>query len=330
MRPTQRLDRFQQRHPRAGFALAVIYKFADDQGGYLSALLTYYGFLSLFPLLLLLTTILNFVLHDNPQLQQRVVNSALGQFPVIGDQLARTEAHGISGSGVALVVGVVGTLYGALGVAQAAQNMMNVAWMVPRNVRPNPIMGRLRGLLLLGVVGLAVAGTTVLSALGGSAQSFGATVGAGVQILLVVAAVVVNAAVFTLGFKLATVKDVAWRDVAHGAVMAALCWQVLQTFGTAYVGHVVKHAGATNSVFALVLGLIAWIYLESVVVVLAVEVNVVRTLRLYPRALLSPFTDDVDLTHADESTYRGQAEAQRAKSFQDIDVSFEAEPDRQD
>jgi membrane protein len=327
---TERLDRFQQRHPRAGLPLAVAYKFVDDQGGYLSALLTYYGFLSLFPLLLLLSTILNFALHNDPQLQERVVHSALGQFPVIGDQLARTQTHGVSGSGVALVVGIMGTLYGALGVAQAAQNMMNVAWMVPRNVRPNPLMGRLRGLLLLAVVGVAVAGTTVLSALGGSAHSFGATIGLGVKILLVVASVLVNAAVFTVAFKVATVKDVAWREVLAGAILAAVVWQILQSFGTAYVGHVVKNASATNSVFALVLGLIAWIYLESVVVVLAVEVNVVRTLRLYPRALLTPFTDDVDLTHADESAYRGQAQAQRAKSFQDIDVTFDEQPDRQD
>ncbi len=107
-----------------------------------------------------------------------------------------------------------------------------------------------------------------------------------------------------------------------GALLAAVGWQLLQSFGTAYVGHVVKNASATNGVFALVLGLIAWLYLEAVIVVLCAEVNVVRSRRLYPRALLTPFTDNVQLTGGDERAYTSAAKAQRNKGFQQIDVSF--------
>ncbi len=84
---TERLDAFQRRHGWAGFPLAVLYKFVEDQGPYLAALMTYYGFLSLFPLLLMLTSILGFVLQGDPQMLERVVDSTLRQFPVIGDQL---------------------------------------------------------------------------------------------------------------------------------------------------------------------------------------------------------------------------------------------------
>ena len=84
----------------------------------------------------------------------------------------------------------------------------------------------------------------------------------------------------------------------------------------------VKHASATNGVFALVLGLIAWLYLEAVIVVLCAEVNVVRSRRLYPRALLTPFTDNVQLTGGDEQAHTSAAKAQRNKGFQHIDVSF--------
>jgi YihY family inner membrane protein len=297
--------------------VAVVYKFADDQGNYLAALITYYGFLSLFPLLLLSATILSFVLHGNPDLQQKVLDSALGQFPIVGTQLA--DPQGLSGNGVGLAVGILGTVYGGLGVAQAAQNAMNTIWRVPRNSRPNPLQSRLRSLLLLLVVGLSLIGTTALAALGSVFNGFGI----GTKIALGIGTFALNAVVFTIAFRVATARDITLRQTVPGAVAAALTWQLLQYFGALYVGHVVKGATAINSVFALVLGLIAWIYLEAVIVVLAVEYNSVRSLGLYPRALLTPFTDDVDLTDADERSYTQQAEATRAKGFEEINVDFD-------
>src|SRR5664279_3742645 len=182
MTVVEALDRYQRNHRRAGVPIAVIYKFIDDQGTYLAALITYYGLVSLFPLLLFASTILNFVLHGRPDLQQDVLNSALGQFPVVGEQLA--DPHGVNGSGIALAIGIVGTIYGGLGVAQALQNAMNTVWRVPRNERPNPLRSRARSLLLLLVVGLAILGTTGLSALGGSAEAYGARIALGVKVVL--------------------------------------------------------------------------------------------------------------------------------------------------
>jgi membrane protein len=316
----QRLDRFQRAHPRAGLPIAVVYKFADDQGNYLAALITYYGFLSIFPLLLLSSTILNFVLEGDPGLQRRVLDSAVGQLPVVGTQLS--DPHGMSGSGLGLAIGILGTLYGGLGVAQAAQNAMNTIWRVPRNSRPNPLASRLRSLGLLCVVGVAVLGTTALAALGSIFDGFGLTT----KIVIGVGTFALNAAVFTVAFRIATARPISLRQTVPGAVAAALIWQVLQYVGAVYVGHVVNHATETNGVFALVLGLIAWLYLESVIVVLAVEYNTVRSLGLYPRALMTPFTDDVNLTPADEASYTQQAEAARAKGFEEITVDFERPP----
>lgn len=324
MSVAERLDGVQRRHPAAGFPIAVVYKFIDDQGSYLAALLTYYGFLSLFPLLLLLATVLGFVLRGHPGLQQQVLHSTLNQFPIIGQQLG--DPKGLGGGGLGLVVGILGSLYGGLGVAQAAQNLMNTAWAVPRNSRPNPVKARGRSLLLLGTVGLAVLGTTVLSGLGSSAQAFGADLGIGVKTGVTVLSVAINAGIFIIGFRVATARPLRVRDVAPGAVAAAVIWQLLQSFGTAYVGHVVKNASATNGVFALVLGLISWIYLEAVAVVLCVEVNVVRAGHLYPRALLTPFTDNVDLTAGDEAAYAHAAKAQRHKGFEQINVDFDGDP----
>ena len=105
MRMTERFDRYQRQHSWAGYPIAVIYKFFDDQGVYLAALITFYGFLSLFPLLLLLSSILGFLLQSSPHLQQVVLDSALSQFPIIGDEL-RGET-GLHGSSAAVAIGAV-------------------------------------------------------------------------------------------------------------------------------------------------------------------------------------------------------------------------------
>jgi membrane protein len=312
------IDRFQRDHPRTGFPLAVLYKFFDDNGNYLAALIAYYAFVSLFPLLLLSSTVLGYVLAGNPDLQHRILTSALGEFPVVGAQLQ--EPSRIGGGVTGLVIGILGALYGALGVAQALQYTTNTAWRVPRNNRPNPFKARGRSLLLLATAGIAVIGTTVLSTLGASNAG---SLGTALKVLVLIASVLVNAAVFVLAFRLGTPRRLTVRDVAPGAVGAAVVWQLLQTFGVTYVGHVVKGASATNGVFALVLGLLAFLYLTAMVVVLCTEINVVRVEHLYPRALLTPFTDDVELTGGDKRAYTSQATAERSKGFQTVDVSFD-------
>ncbi|MFI6070232.1 YihY/virulence factor BrkB family protein [Actinoplanes sp. NPDC051343] len=318
MSDSGRVDRFQREHSWTGFPLAVLYKFFDDQGNYLAALIAYYAFVSMFPLLLLAATILGYVLSGNPGLQQHILTSALSQFPVVGSQLQ--EPSRIGGGTTGLVIGVLGAIYGGLGVAQAVQYAMNTVWRIPRNNRPNPIKARGRGLLLLGTAGLAVVGTTTLSTLGSSDAG---SLGGLLRILLLVASVLINAVVFVFVFRLATARHLTVTDVAPGAIGAAVVWQVLQTFGVAYVGHVVKDASATNGVFALVLGLLAFFYITAVAVVLCAEINVVRVERLYPRALLTPFTDNVVPTSGDHRAYTGQAVSERSKGFENIDVTFD-------
>lgn len=202
---------------------------------------------------------------------------------------------------------------------------MNTAWAIPRNSRPNILKSRGRSLLLLGTAGLTVLATTALTALRGSGAL--GSLGTGSTVLLVAVSVAVNAAVFVLAFRIGTARRLSVRDVALGAVGAAVVWQILQSFGTAYVAQVVHRSTATNGAFALVLGLIAFLYVASVALVLCVEVNVVRARRLYPRALLTPFTDNVDLTAGDRSVYTAQAQAQRTKGFEDIDVRFDRPTD---
>jgi membrane protein len=319
-----RLDGFQRRHRWAGFPLAVAYKYADDQGGYLAALITYYGFVSLFPLLLLLVSVLGFVLHGHPALQRAFVHSVLGQFPATGAQLAR-NIHAYHGSVAALAVGLGGAVYGGLGVAQAAQNALNRIWAVPRHQRPNPITSRLRSLALLGVLGAGVLATTGLSSLATSGAAYHAQEPMAVWGLRAAAtglSVAANVCLFYLAFRVLTARTVRPRNVVPGAVVAALAWQALQAAGTYYAGRELRHASAVYGLFGLVLGLLAWIYAEAVVIVVAAEVSAVHARRLWPRALLAPFTDNVALTSADQRAYASYAGAERYKGFQQVRVRF--------
>jgi len=321
----KRLDALQQKHPALGFPIAVLYKFLDDQGVYLAALIAYYGFVSLFPLLLLLSTILGFVLSGNPELQQQILDSALHQFPVIGDDLG--NAQQIGGGVTGLVIGIVGGLYGGLGVALACQNAMNTVWSVPRNMRPDPIRGRLQGLLLLGTIGLAILGTTAVSNIGGALH-----LGGSFSFLLTLAVVVLNAGIFIVAFRLTCARPLSVADVTPGAIAAAVLWQALQSFGALYVTSVVRGASTTNGVFAIVLGLLAFLFLAAASIVMCAEINVVRVDKLHPRALLAPFTDNTELIEGDRRTFADQAKAQRAVPHENIHVTFDGhtKPDDSD
>ncbi len=301
-----RLDAYQQSHPVVGFPLAVIDKYLDDQGAYLAALVTYYGFVSLFPLLFVLSTVLGLVLAGDPHAQAQVLHSTLRQFPVIGPQLGDPKHLGGGAPGVAF--GTVAALYGGLGVAQALQNAMNTAWAVPRVRRPNPLAARGRSLVLLATIGVALIGTSVLSALGSWAGVLGS--------------LVLNVGVFTLAFRVSTDRELSARDVLPGALVATVAWQLLQAFGATYVDHIVRHASDVNSVFALVLGLLGFIYVASVMVLLCVEINVVRVDHLHPRALFAELRKDAELTAADRRALTEEAQAQRRKGSEEIDVRF--------
>lgn len=323
MTVAERLDRLQRRRPWASYPIAVVYKFVDDQGVYLAALVTYYGFLSLFPLLLLLTAGLGFVLQRQPDLQERILESAVAQFPVIGEEIGRPA--GLEGSGVAALVGGLIALYGALRVAQVTHHAMDVCWAVPRHQRPNPVVARLRSLTIIAVLGLALLGSTVLAAVGRGIAESGLDFGGLTAVLLALASIAVNTVVFALALRLSTVQRLALRQVWPGAVFAAVGWQLLQTFGTAYVSGVVQQSGDTYGVFAVVLGLLTWLFLAAGMIVLATEINVVRVKELYPRALLAPFTEEADLTGADEQSFTDTATSTRAKEFEEVDVTFDRE-----
>ncbi len=306
------VDGFQQRHRGVRFLAAVVKKFGDDEAGQLAALIAYYGFVSLFPLLLLLVTVLGFVLEGDPKTQASVLHSALGQFPVIGDQLQR-NVHSLTGSPAALAIGLVGLLLGGLGVVGATQNAFNQVWHVPRKRRPNFLSWRLRGLGLLALLGLLLVVSTVAAGYV-TAQTTGAVALLG-GILL---ALISNLALFFCAFRLLTTPEVQTRDLIAGVIVGAVLWQILQHIGGYYVEHVVRHAKETSGLFAFVLGLLAWLYLGAQVTLLAAEVNVVRARHLWPRSFLSE-----PLLDADRRALTSSAEVEERVEEENVEVNFD-------
>ena len=314
-------DRAQRRFPVLGVPIAVFYKFYDDQGAYLVAALTYYAFMAIFPLLLLASSILGFILQDRPELQDQVLNSALAQFPIIGDQLGRPE--GMQGSTTVVVVGTLAALFGASGLGQAIQNSLNTAWAVPRNSRPNPVLGRMKSLLLLLLAGLAVLGVSVLSAIGSNTEVFSANINATIRVVINLATFVVVGLVLTGLSRLAAARHDYVGRSWPGSFSVAFMWQGLQFLGTIYATKVLAGTSSMNQTFGLVLGLIGLIYLAAIMGVLGIEINVVLARRLWPRSLATLFTDKVDLTEADRRTYAGLVHMNALKGFESVTVRFD-------
>jgi membrane protein len=309
------IDRFQQRHPFAGFPLAVRQKFADDQGGFLAASVTYYAFFSIFPLLLVLVTLLGYALDGNPSLQHRVLDSALADFPVIGPQL-QTNVHSLRGSVAALVVGIVVALWAGTGVALALENALDHVWGVPIRRRANPVYARLRALLWIAVLG----GITIVGTVLGSASAF-ATYGPVVRVLALAISLAINVGVFLAVFRVLTSASPSWRDVLPGALVAAVSWELLQTAGGYIVDRQLRHASSTYGVFAIVIGLLSWIYLAANVTLLAAEINVVRARRLWPRSM--SLLGEQPLTDGDADALRQRAGVEERRADEDVRVVFD-------
>jgi len=305
------LDLVQRGHAWLAFPVAVWKKFGDDQAGNLAALIAYYGFASLFPLLLVFVTVLDIVLRDAPTLRDQVLNSTFGQFPVIGPQL-QANVHSLNATGPALVIGLILTFLGARGVAGAVQNALNSVWSVPYYRRPGFPWNLLRGVAMIIVVGLGLIVTAFLS---GLAAGVGHVIsGASGHIVTVAASLLVNIGVFWLAFRLASAREVTWREHFPGALMSAVVWQILLLAGTYIVGHQLTHSTSLYGVFGIVLGLLAWLYLQAQATLYAVEAAVVRARRLWPRGLAPP------LTAQDRRAFALYAEATQRNADESVEV----------
>jgi YihY family inner membrane protein len=313
----RRIDRFQQTHGIFGFPWAVMQKYGNDEAGSKAALLAYYGLFALFPLLLLFTTILGYVLHNNSALREQLVDSALGKFPIIGTQI-RSQTEPLQGRGVAVVIGLVLLLYGALGVGRSAQSAMNAVWNIPYVHWPNVLFRHVRAIGVLALLVFSTIGSTVLT-------GFATLVAHGriATVVLLFGSILLNFFLILAAFAVLTAQPIPWRDFVVGAALAAVFWQSLQTVGTWYIARGLQHESATYGFFAVVIVLLSWIYVAAQLFLLAAEVDVVRCYRLWPRSITQP-----PLTEADRKVFERLARMEIRRPEVDLAMHFSPEADR--
>lgn len=308
--PVGRVDAFQRAHAWAGFPLAVVKRYGEAGGGSLAATIAYYGFFSLFPMLMVFTSVAGIVLRDRPDLQDELVDSALSQFPVIGTEIERNVGS-IDGSGLALAVGIGLSLWAGLGGVRSAQAAMDTVWDVPRSDRRGTPASVAMALVMLAVLGAFILGGAVLA---GAASAVSGAVGV---VASLAASALLNVAMFAVAYRVLTVAQIRWRDVAPGAIVAGLGWTALLAAGGWIVADRVQSSSDVYGTFALVIGLLAWIYLGAQLTLYGAEVNVVHTHHLWPRSLRG------DRTESDERALRRSAGQEVRREDEIVSVGFD-------
>jgi YihY family inner membrane protein len=295
------IDQFQQRYRFTAFTYAVIKKYGEDQAGYQSALLTYYGFLSLFPLLLVLTTLTGIIAGSHPNLQHSIIHGLTNYIPVLGNQIS-AHVQGIHKTGIALLIGILFTFYGARGVADVFRNGVNHLWRVPLTKRDGFPKSLIKNLMIIAGGGLGLILASVFSGLAAAAGQ-----GLVFRLLSLLINVAILFGLFSWLLNTALPQQVSFKDIRSGALTAAIGLVLLQSFGALLLSRELKSLDAVYSYFAIALGLLFWLYLQAQVVYYSVEVAAVHTQKLWPRSL----TDD-QLTKADKVALDYQAKEARA------------------
>jgi YihY family inner membrane protein len=280
-------DRWQQRRPATAVPSAVVRKYSDDRAGQLAAQISYAAFLAVFPMLLVLLTLVGVFLRGHRALQDEIINAALRQFPVLGTDV-RDNLHQLSASNVVLVVvGTLWLLYGATKLSRASQVMMASVWDIDRDDLPDfwHWIPRAAGFLVVLGVGFIAGGALAGLGAAGRLGVFSTWIG-------FVLSLVVNVLMYWGGFAIVVHIPRTERAVWPGAVIAGAGWTLLQFGGVLLISHQLRHLTTLYGTFATVLGLIWWLALGAMITVYAAEANVVLTRRLWPRSLRRPRRPD--------------------------------------
>jgi membrane protein len=290
-----RADALQRRWRPLGFVVAVQRKFSDDRASDLAALIAYFTFVALFPLLLAAISVVDLVARNDAAAQRAVLDWAAKVWPEFGPQVA-ASLHSGERSTVALIVGLAAAAVAARKVVLALQNGLNSVWEVPPYRRPGSVSSALRG---VGILGVVVVGQIVTLVLSGLAVRDGHLLSSiPDEIGTITVSLAANIGIFWVSFMLGTAAEVTWRDLRLGAIASAVSWQALQLLGGFFLGHWLGRSSALYGVFGIVLGLLAWLYLQSQIMLYTVEMCTVRAWRLWPRGLRPPPTAQDRLAYA--------------------------------
>lgn len=312
-----RLDAAQQARPALAIPIATVKKFGEDKSSNLAAMMAFWAFFSIFPLMLALVTVLSYTLPAEDK--QRVLEQVSGYMPL----LDTSTIGGLNGSVLALLVGLLAALWSGSAVVRVTQDAFNSVWEVPQVERPKLVAAVKRSLLAMSTIGVGLVASTFLI---GFVSGNDPTIDLGPlgRILGFAAAIVVDVGLFVLAFRMLTDRAVTTRDVLPGAAFAGVMFWILQTLSSVIITRHLSDASATYGTFATVITILWWFYLQSQLTLLGAQVNVVLKRAYYPRSLLGP-----PCTEADHRVLADMAAERQLDASQEIEshVAGPPEPD---
>ena len=277
------LDRLLQRFRPTAVAVAVFKRSGDARGGRESALITFYGMLSVFPLLLLLTTLASKILGANSAATERIINSALEQFPVIGTRI-KDNIHALAqGSWPAFVGSCLFLLWGSLGVTSSLQMASLKMWRRPRFEEPNILIRSWRGLRLLGVLAASVILASIVTGI--SASGYLRQFSEYLSLAALLVGALINLGAYFLALRILAPREVGTRSLLPGTIMGGIGWTALQPGGGYLLSHQLHRTSEIYGFFAIVIGLIFWLNIGAQLFLYSTELNVVLAEHSWPRGL---------------------------------------------
>lgn len=273
-----RFEQYQRTHGWIGFPLGVVKKFVEDKAGLLAALISYFGFFSIFPLMLAFLSIIGFVL--DPDEQARFATQAANQIPVVGQTIVDTVQRdgAVDGSTIGAVIGILVAIWSGLKMIDSMQNALNDVWDIPPVERPNVVKRRGRSLLMLAVLGGGIVASVVVSGL----ATFIDDLPGGGKFGIWFGSAAISVIVYLVAFQLLTDAQLPWRDLVPGAIFGGVSWWALQTFGAGIVSSSAKNE--TFGSFASIIVLMTFFFIAAQLSIFGAEISVVKSRRLWPRS----------------------------------------------
>ncbi len=270
--------------------------------------------MSLFPLLLVATSVLQIILHARPDIKDDIIAHATKYLPVVGDQL-QSQIHTSKGATIAVVIGSMLAFWGAKGIADVFQYSLNQIWHVPRTKRPGFKEATIKSVLVIIFIG---GGLLAASFLSGIAADLNKTIGS--RILPSLVSVIILFGIFWMAIKtgLATSAKITNKALFSSALAAAIGLQILQIIGGYLITHQLGKLKSAYGAFAATLGLLFWLYLQARVVIYAIEIGTVYQKELWPRSLTGK-----NLTEADKKGLSEQAKKEQVILPEKINADFE-------
>jgi YihY family inner membrane protein len=317
---TKKLDAAQKATKPTGVAVATFKKFSEDNSTSLASMIAFWAFFSIFPLMMVLVTILGFVLPASTK--DTVLTHVAAMFPLLDAK----SIKGLTGTWWPLVAGGVTALWSGLGVVRTTQTAFNSVWEIPYHERPGLIEQVLRSLWVLSTIGVGLVATTLISGFVTS-SSTGVNLGTAGRIGGYVLAIVLDVGLFIAAFRMLTDREITTRDVLPGAIFSGLVFFVLEQLSSFIIARHLQSAQSTYGHFATVITILWWFYIQAIVTLLGAQLNVVLKERLHPRSLVEAPQTEADhrvlQAYAAERTYQPEekvrAQVERREGEQDQD-----------